>query len=159
MNVIILWIKILFAYLFLSGNISLYNLGFGILVASAILWLIPLNPKSMNVKHLVGGFRALITYLIVTARDTMRGAILVASLILRPEMPIKPGVVAVKPDCDHELGQALSAHSITLSPGELLIETDEDGTMYIHTLDVDQTAKNIQKGQAYRSHLINLIFR
>lgn len=159
MNAIILWIMILFAYLSLSSNISLYNMGFGTLVATVIIRLIPLNRKSVNVKHVPRGFCALIIYLAVLVRNMLLGGIQVASLVLQPKMPLKPGVVAVKPDCDHELGQALSAHAITLSPGELLIETDKDGTMYIHTLDVEQTTRVIQKEQAYRRHLIDLIFR
>ena len=60
---------------------------------------------------------------------------------------LKSGVVSVDPDCDHELGQALSAHFISLSPGELLIETEDDGTMYIHSLDVDQTEKVTREEQ------------
>jgi multisubunit Na+/H+ antiporter MnhE subunit len=67
-------------------------------------------------------------------------------------------VVAIKPACDHELGQALIAHAISLSPGELLIETGEDGTMYIHSLDVDQTEQVTGKQQKYWHYLLNLIF-
>lgn len=159
MNRIILWIMILFAYLALSTNISVYNIFFGALVATAVMWLIPLHRNTVNVKDVPRGFCALVVYLSMLIRNVIIGGIQVAALVLRPKMVLKSGVIAVKADCDHELGQALSAHSITLSPGELLVETDKDGTMYIHTLDIEQTAGSIEKEQAKRRYLIDLIFR
>ncbi len=158
MNYIILWVMILFTYLSLSTNISSYNLLFGSLMAILILYLSPVRKHSVTVKHFFKGFVALVIYLLLLIKNTLIGGIQVARLVLDPQLSLKTGVIAVNPDCDHELGQALSAHSISLSPGELLITTDEKKTMYIHSLNIEQTEKVIKKEQQYRRYLLDLIF-
>ncbi len=158
MNRIILGVMILLAYLALSTNLSWYNIGFGILVAFGVLALVPIRRETVQAGDIPKGFKALVLYLLLLAKNTLVGGFQVARLVLDPAMPLKAGVVAVKPDCDHELGQALSAHAISLSPGELLIETDESGIMYIHTLDVEQTEKVTKQEQKYRRSLLQLIF-
>jgi multicomponent Na+:H+ antiporter subunit E len=158
MNKIILGVMILLAYLALSTNISLYNIGFGVLVALGVLALVPSRRRTVQAGDIPKGFKALVLYMLLLIKNTLVGGFQVARLVLDPAMPLKSGVVAVEPDCDHELGQALSAHAISLSPGELLIETDESGTMYIHTLDVDQTERVTRQEQKYRRSLLQMIF-
>ena len=158
MNLIILGLMILFTYLALSTNISLYNVLSGAVITGVILWLIPLRRRPVQVRDIPGGVRALVVYLFLVAKNVLLGGIQVARVVLTPRMPLKSGVVAIKPGCDHELGQALIAHAISLSPGELLIETGEDGTMYIHSLDVYQTEQVTAEQQEYWHYLLNLIF-
>ena len=158
MNLILLGVLILFTYLALSTNIGPYNGLLGVLLTGTILWLTPLRQRPVRVRDIPGSFLALAVYLLLVAKNVLLGGIQVARLVLAPGMPLKSGVIAVKPDCDHELGQALIAHAISLSPGELLIETGEDGTMYIHTLDVHQTEKVTGRQQRHWHYLLNLIF-
>lgn len=158
MNLIILGMMILFTYLALSANISLYNGLLGALIAGVILWLIPSRQRPVQVKDIPRGLWALVVYLFLIAKNVLLGGIQVARLVLDPRMPLKSGVVAIKPDCEHELGRALIAHAISLSPGELLIETGEDGTMYIHSLKVYQTEQVTGKQQKYWRYLLDLIF-
>jgi multicomponent Na+:H+ antiporter subunit E len=158
MNLIILGLMILFTYLALSTNIDLYNVLLGAVIAGVILLLIPPRQRPVRIRNIPRGLWAMVVYLYLVAKNVLLGGIQVARLVLDPGMPLKSGVVAIKPACDHELGQALIAHAISLSPGELLIETGEDGTMYIHSLDVDQTEQVTGKQQKYWHYLLNLIF-
>ncbi|MEH0021645.1 MAG: Na+/H+ antiporter subunit E [Desulfobacter sp.] len=158
MNRIILAIKIWLAYLAMSTNISLYNIGFGALITLGVMVLIPSRMQAVQASDVPKGAKALVLYLALLFKNTVVGGLQVARLVLDPAMPLKSGVVAVEPDCDHELGQALSAHAISLSPGELLIETDASGTMYIHSLNVSQTEQVTKKEQKYRQFLLKLIF-
>ncbi len=158
MNHIILGGLILFTYLALSTSVTLYNCIWGIVLTAIILRLIPSKRRPVKVSHLPRAFLAMLIYMVILIWNVLVGGFQVARLALDPRMPLKPGVVAVKPDCDHELGQALSAHAISLSPGELLIGTDESGMMYIHSLEIDQTEKVAQKEQKYRRYLLDLIF-
>lgn len=68
-------------------------------------------------------------------------------IILHPKLPIKSGIIAIPSTSESELGRALSAHAISLPPGELFVEMDENGTMYIHSLDVDLTEKQAGAAQ------------
>ena len=158
MNKIILGIMILLAYLALSTNVSAYNTLFGAVVAAAILKMIPARARAVQARDVPKGFMALVLYLGLMVKNTVMGGLQVSGMVLSPRLNLKSGVVAVDPDCDHELGQALSAHAISLSPGELLIETGEDGTMYIHSLNVAQTEKVTRVEQKYRQSLLKLIF-
>ena len=158
MNKIILGIMILLAYLALSTNVSAYNTLFGAVVAAAILKMIPARARAVQARDVPKGFMALVLYLGLMVKNTVMGGLQVSGMVLSPRLNLKSGVVAVDPDCDHELGQALSAHAISLSPGELLIETGEDGTMYIHSLNVEQTEKVTRVEQKYRQSLLKLIF-
>lgn len=158
MNKIILGVMILLAYLAMSTNISVTNTLFGILVAVGVMALMPDRKRPVQATDIPRGFKALILYLVLMVKNTLVGGFQVARIVLNPDMPLKAGVVAVDPDCDHELGQALSAHAISLSPGELLVETDASGTMYIHSLNVEQTEKVTREEQKYRQALLSMIF-
>ena len=158
MNLIILGVLILFTYLALSTNIGPYNVLLGVLLTAAILRLIPVRRRPVRAADIPRGLWALTVYLLLVARNVLLGGLQVAGVVLNPRMPLKSGVVAVKPACDHELGRALIAHAISLSPGELLIDAGEDGTMYIHTLDVYQTERVTGRQQRRWHYLLDLIF-
>ena len=158
MNKIILALMIWMTYLALSTTINLYNIFFGAAVALIIQKMTPVRTRVVQVGDIPKGFVALAQYLLLLIKNTLVGGFQVAGMVLSPKLDLKSGVVAVNSDCDHELGRALSAHFISLSPGELLIETDEDGTMYIHSLDVEQTEKVTRSEQKYRQSLLKMIF-
>jgi multicomponent Na+:H+ antiporter subunit E len=55
----------------------------------------------------------------------------VAYRVLNPNLPILPGIVKVKTALKSELAKTILANSITLTPGTLTVEIDEDD-YYIH---------------------------
>jgi hypothetical protein len=64
-------------------------------------------------------------------RPRISGALVPRSrLVLDPALPVKPGIIAIPSDCDLGLAADLSAHAITLAPGEKAVEIGRDGTMY-----------------------------
>jgi multicomponent Na+:H+ antiporter subunit E len=72
---------------------------------------------------------------------------------------VKPGIIAIPSDCDSELATALSAHAITLAPGEMIVEIGKDGTMYAHALDATRAAEYVQEAQDLRRGLLRKIFQ
>ncbi len=60
----------------------------------------------------------------------------VAYLVLHPAMPIHPGIVKVHTKLRSEAAIAALANSITLTPGTLTVDAREDGTLFVHWLDV-----------------------
>ncbi len=65
----------------------------------------------------------------------------------------KIGIVAVPvqdPD-DNQVVAGLSAHSITITPGQLVVAYNPEGTtLYVHCLDVDKMAPTLNAEQAER---------
>ena len=81
-----------------------------------------------------------------------------ARIILHPKLPIQSGIVGIRAASESELGRALSAHAISLPPGELFVEMGEDGTLYIHSLDVDLTVKQAKASQEYQGDILKKMF-
>jgi len=54
---------------------------------------------------------------------------------------IKPGIVKIQPDLKTDLGVTMLANSITLTPGTLSVDVDEDKKeLFIHWINVDEEA-------------------
>lgn len=47
---------------------------------------------------------------------------------------INPGIVKFNPRLKTDMGRMMLANSITLTPGTLTVDIDEDGTFYIHAI-------------------------
>ncbi len=74
----------------------------------------------------------------------------VAYRVLHPSLPIEPGIVRVKTSLKNPMARLFLANSITLTPGTLVVDMDDDGTLYIHWIkvlsqDPDIAAKIIVK--------------
>lgn len=52
---------------------------------------------------------------------------------------INPGIVKFNPRLKTDLGRMMLANSITLTPGTLTVDIDDDGVFYIHTLSLSST--------------------
>ena len=85
-------------------------------------------------------------------------ALTVSRIVLAPRLPLNPGIIAIPSGSKSALGTARSAHAITLSPGELVVAIDDDGVMYTHCLNVDDSQRFIDKAQSMRKNLLNKMF-
>jgi multisubunit Na+/H+ antiporter MnhE subunit len=104
-------------------------------------------------------FVALVLYGLALYRDIVLSGLDIARRVLSVDMRLKPGVVAVPIQDGHKtmIIAALSANAISLAPGELVTEIKDNAILYIHTLDVDQTAKRATAAQKVRLVNLNLI--
>ncbi len=67
--------------------------------------------------------------------------------------PIRPGIIALEigDETQNEYISGASAHSITITPGEMVVEYDRDcRVMYVHCIDAEQSQKTLQASQAQR---------
>lgn len=91
--------------------------------------------------------------------DGLVSSVQVARLILRPRIDLKTGIVAL-PTGDASPEQrlaALSAHGINMTPGQLVVDFDNQGTLYLHCLDLEQARATLEPDQARRSRLLRTI--
>lgn len=155
---LLLIVPLLLVYLELSSNFELSNVVVGLLIVSGILLLIRPRRRPMVWHRLPSAIVALIKYVVILAYDLIMSGIQVARIVLDPALPIQQGIVAIPSECESELGSALSAHAITLTPGELVIEMDEQGVMYTHCLDATKSEQYVAEAQKMRRDLLEKIF-
>jgi multicomponent Na+:H+ antiporter subunit E len=76
--------------------------------------------------------------------ECIKANIDVAYRVAHPDLPINPGIVKVKTTLKSDTALAFLANSITLTPGTMSVDIDEEnGFLYIHWIDVKD--KDIQK--------------
>jgi multicomponent Na+:H+ antiporter subunit E len=145
-------------YLALTANLEWSNLILGLLIAAGLTRLLRPPRGSFELRRLPVALLALGRYLFIVAWDAIKSGLVAARLVLDPALPVKPGIVAIPSGCDSELATALSAHAITLAPGEMVVEIGEGGVMYTHTLDATQATDYVAEAQSLRSDLLRKIF-
>lgn len=79
--------------------------------------------------------------------------------------PINPGIIAVpiqhgdeNDPVTREILAGASAHTITITPGELVVDYNDDRTvMYVHTLDVNMSGPKADSEQTKRMQIFKRI--
>lgn len=128
------------------------------MIVTGIVKLIRPRRLPTDWRRLPSSVFALVRYLVKLVYDVLASGIQVARIVMDPALPIKPGIVSIPSECDSEMGTALSAHAITLAPGEMVVEMDEKGVMYTSCLDTTNSEKYIQDAQRIRKDLLQKIF-
>jgi len=77
----------------------------------------------------------IIMYIPVLTIELIKANLDVAKRVLDPNLPLNPGFVKVPTHIKNDLGKLTLANSITLTPGTLSIDADEEN-VYIHWIDV-----------------------
>jgi len=76
-----------------------------------------------------------IAYIFYLFIAIIRANLDVALRVVRPTIPLNPGIVSVKTELKSSIGKTVLANSITLTPGTLSVDISGD-TLYIHWIDV-----------------------
>ncbi|HEC69973.1 MAG TPA: cation:proton antiporter [Candidatus Omnitrophica bacterium] len=141
----ILFILAFLVWLLLTFSLSWENLLVGGLVSLFVSFMTgDLFTKRPHIfKHLQRYFWFLI-YIPVFIWECFKANVDVALRVIRPSLPIKPGIVKVATSLKSETGLTFLANSITLTPGTLTVDVDkENGLLYVHWIDVK--SKDVQK--------------
>ncbi|MBD3285448.1 Na+/H+ antiporter subunit E [candidate division WOR-3 bacterium] len=67
----------------------------------------------------------------------------VAFRVLHPLCPVNPGIVKVQTHLKTDVAKAFLANSITLTPGTMTVDIDED-ILYVHWIDVIKNGEDIE---------------
>lgn len=158
MHRILPFILLLATYVALSSRFDIATILIGAVMAAGIIRLVRPRKRNIAWSRVPRGFAALITYTAMLIISMLKSAVLVSRMVLHPGLPIRSGIIAVQPDCESETGRAISAFTISTPPGELLIETGDDGAMYIHSLNITDTEKQLASSAAYRQAVLRQLF-
>lgn len=138
---------ILFAFwALLSGHFDAFHLTLGALCSIIVAYLFH-DLLFSNVR--VGDMRVVaarfIVYIPWLIKQIIFANIHVASLVLRPKMPIKPQIVKFKSKLETDISFVTLANSITLTPGTITMDIT-DGIIYIHALS-EKVADELNAGE------------
>ena len=91
---------------------------------------------------------SILLYWLWLAREIIKSNLDVARRILTPGLPISPNVFTVRATQQSDLGRVTYANSITLVPGTVAMDVDED-VITVHALTRDAAA-DLKRGEMNR---------
>ena len=77
-------------------------------------------------------------YIFILFYEIIKANFDVASRVIRPSLPINPGVVVIKTKLKSDIAKTILANSITLTPGTFTLDIECD-RLLIHWIDVKST--------------------
>jgi len=97
-------------------------------------------------------------YIPIFIWECFKANIDVAYRVGHPDMPINPGIVKVKTILRSDTGLTFLANSITLTPGTLSVDVDqENGFLYVHWINVKD--KDIERATSLIVHRFERILK
>jgi multicomponent Na+:H+ antiporter subunit E len=145
-------------YLAVTGNLELSNLAVGLAIGVVIALIMQPRSQPLPLRSLPIALFNLVRYVVWLAIDILRNGVRVARIVLDPRLPIRPGIIAIPAGTRSKVGLALSAHAITVTPGEQVIEIGDDGVMYTHCLNAVTSAEGAEEAQRVRREMLEKIF-
>lgn len=134
-----MFLFLLAAWLLLTLPFSSEELLTGSIVSFIIILLTARSlPASIAGSLSIKTFLYAIPFLFVFTIELIKSNLDVAFRVLHPKLPINPGIVKIKTRLSSPLGRIILANAITLTPGTLTVETDDD-TFYIHWINISSS--------------------
>jgi len=122
-------------WLLLAGTLDRQELVAGLLVAAAAAAL------AVGRTPILAGFRltpwaplAFLRYLAALLVALVRANLDMARRVLTPSLPIRPAMVRINTSLRSDLGRLVLANSITLTPGTLSVDIEDD-VLVVHWID------------------------
>lgn len=158
MKYAVLFIVLASTWLLLSGKFTPLFLIIGFASCVLVVWLarrletvdhesVPLQLKASLFRY----WAWLIKEIVVSSWQ-------VTKIVLNPRLPISPTVVKVHAQSQSEVGRVIFGNSITLTPGTVTTDIDDNGVVTVHALtqegaegvlsgDMNQRVRNIEGAQ------------
>ncbi|MCU0475119.1 MAG: Na+/H+ antiporter subunit E [Anaerolineae bacterium] len=134
----------------LTNQFNLFAFGLGASIGFMLIWSQRGNQGlSVNLLTLPRQLVWWVLYALVLLRDILVSGFDVALRILGLR-PIKSGILKVPVGDKRPSVTALTAHGITITPGQLVVDFDQDENVYVHCLDVEASEASIHADQQKR---------
>lgn len=136
-NTLVIFAVLMFVWVFLNNSFEPLILLVGAAVSVVIsILLCSRCDVFKDFKWTPKAFFYSFIYVIVFLFELIKSNIDVAIRVLKPSLPINPGIVKTKTVLTSKMGKMILSNSITLTPGTLSIDFDGD-ILYIHWIDVE----------------------
>ena len=130
----------------LSGKFDAFHLTLGVICSIIVAYffhdLLFANVRAGDIVTVIWRFILYIPWLLY---QILLSNIHVASLVLKPKMPIDPHVIKFKTKLETDISLVALANSITLTPGTITMDI-KDGVFYVHALS-QKVADDLNTGE------------
>lgn len=117
-----------------TGSFAEVNLLFGFLLGTFALYIIR---EQVGTSRYTRRLWQVVSLALLFVYELLLSAFRVASIVLRPKIELKPGIIAYPLTVDRDFEITMLANLITLTPGTLSVDVSEDRkTLYVHCIDV-----------------------
>lgn len=151
-------------YMALSNELNWQGFLVGYLVSVVVLYLGQAYNLNLKPRRVFSQVWNLLVYLVRLSIDIFISSVEVARIVLTPNMEhaLNTGLIRVPtqdPD-NNDIVTAMSAHGITITPGQLVVDIERDGdetVMIVHNLDYEASIDTIQEEQTQRVRIVRRI--
>ena len=138
----ILSIVLLLTWLMLNNTISAGHIVLGSILSMLIPWL---TQKFWPEQVCLGKWSTILKFSILVGYDIVVSNIFVAKLILGKNSNLKPDFLEIPLNIKHPLGLSILASTISLTPGTVSVDLNEDRTILIvHALHIEDIKSEIE---------------
>jgi len=132
---------IAFVWMFMSTSLTASTFIIGYLIG---LILIIMMRRFFKDRLYIWRLWAAVKLTLIFFRELALSNIAVLRVVLRPKMNIRPMIFALPTDLKHDWEITLLSSLITLTPGTIVLNvSDDQRTLYIHAIDVDDVDEAI----------------
>ncbi len=118
------------------AGVSLEELIAGAVIALVVSLVIKnLSVYDYSIGIILSVIKFIVLYLPLFLWKLIVANVSLAKIVLNPKLPINPGFVRIKTGLDSDVSKLILANSITLTPGTLSVDVEED-ELLIHWVDV-----------------------
>jgi multicomponent Na+:H+ antiporter subunit E len=170
----VLWsVPLALAWMPLTANVSPESFLVGLILGFAVQTVLFSGEEAAGSRPALDRLSASLVYFLILCRDIFLSSMDVARRVTRADMGLNPGILAVptqyespaldatffnpQRDLTAESIAAISAHGITITPGELVVDFEGNCLMYVHCLDVVASSQVVEANQSKRLALLRRI--
>lgn len=136
-NQLAIFFVLMIIWLLINNSFNPEIIGVGVILSLVLAIIFGRRTDVLNeFKFTPTAFFYTIVYLFVFFWELLKSNIDVASRVLRPSLPINPGIVKTKTVLKSKMARMILTNSITLTPGTLTVDVEDD-ILYIHWIDVE----------------------
>ena len=131
-----MYILLFLLWVALNGRFTFEIAMFGVVIAGFVYWFmckfLEYNPKS-DIRFIKNFFN-IIQYIVVLFIEIVKSSFAVLRIVYSSKMEIQPQIVFFNVPLKNEFLRTVLANSITLTPGTMTVDVDEDH-FCVHALD------------------------
>ena len=136
-NQLAIFFVLMIIWILINNSLDLEILGVGFILSLSLAFIFGRRTHVLDeFKFTPKAFFYTGVYLLVFFWDLIKSNLDVALRVLKPSLPINPGIVKTKTVLKSKMARMILTNSITLTPGTLTVDIEDD-ILYIHWIDVE----------------------
>ncbi len=145
----VLWVLI-------TGRVSGGSVLVGFVIGLAMMLALRRLGVGLRKRLTLDQIAAVLQYSALLAWNALVSSFQVTRLVLSRRLDLHTGIVALRTGDTSESQKlaALSAHGLNMTPGQLVIDFDDRGTLFVHCIDLEASQRTLEAQQDRRVRLL-----